>query len=123
MVEPVNLNVPGLPYLLLALAFFTVVAFLSGVLSPIELAIWRHHRSDEKDGEGAGENEGEKENGHAKVEGEDRWRNPITEDTPASSTSQTATIYECRRCGTTLEAGDGHCPRCETASIARYEIG
>jgi len=36
MTDPVNLNVPGLPYLLFALAFFAVVALLAGLLSSIE---------------------------------------------------------------------------------------
>jgi rubrerythrin len=31
-------------------------------------------------------------------------------------------LYECRRCGTTVDAGSEQCPRCGVDSIARYEI-
>ena len=41
MVDPVNLNIPGFPYLLFALVFFIVVALLAAALVPLELAIRR----------------------------------------------------------------------------------
>lgn len=31
-------------------------------------------------------------------------------------------IFECRRCGTTLEAISEDCPYCEVDDIVRYEI-
>lgn len=31
-------------------------------------------------------------------------------------------VYECRRCGTTVERGTDCCPACDAAEIARYEI-
>jgi rubrerythrin len=138
MVDPVNLNVPGLPYLLFALVFFAVVAALSGVLSPIELAIRRHRRSDGEDGERKeDENEDESESGDGGGGDGDRSGSRATDDATVPGTDRlfgtdrgtdadsraATTIYECRRCGTTLDAGDGQCPRCETASIARYEVG
>lgn len=32
-------------------------------------------------------------------------------------------LYECRRCGTTLESEVGDCPQCGKSDIAAYEIG
>ena len=34
----------------------------------------------------------------------------------------TDTVYECRRCGATLESELDECPLCETSDVARYEI-
>jgi len=31
-------------------------------------------------------------------------------------------IYECRRCGTTIDRGTECCPVCDAAEIARYDI-
>ncbi|MFC6838459.1 hypothetical protein [Halomarina ordinaria] len=31
-------------------------------------------------------------------------------------------VYECRRCGTTLDADAEACPRCDSTSIACYEF-
>lgn len=31
-------------------------------------------------------------------------------------------IYECRRCGTTVDHDTDHCPACGSAGIARYDI-
>ncbi|PSP63940.1 hypothetical protein BRC77_05275 [Halobacteriales archaeon QH_8_64_26] len=142
MTDPVNLNVPGLPYLLFALAFFAVVALLAGLLSPIELALQRHYRSNRTDGEGT---DGEGTDGDEGESGDDRARtgdgdgrgSPTPTDAAVSETDRPVgtdrnpdpdsgvamTVYECRRCGATLDAGDEHCPRCETASIARYDVG
>lgn len=138
MVDPVNLNVPGLPYLLVALAFLAVVALLTGALSPLELALWHHRRSNGADGDERNENgtdgvERDEEGGDGDREGsEDRDPEELTAPetdrpiepvrSPDAGVSPT-TIYECRHCGTTLEAGNRRCPRCETSSIARYEIG
>ncbi|AUX08442.1 hypothetical protein AArcSl_0797 [Halalkaliarchaeum desulfuricum] len=35
---------------------------------------------------------------------------------------KTEVIFECRRCGRTLEEGVSECPECETESVVRYEI-
>lgn len=150
MVDPVNLNVPGLPYLLFAAVFFAVVAVLTGVLSPIELAIRRHDRpnTDGNDGNGKADRDGE-DDGNSEDGGDDRGTGrfrgdetatlrtgrptgPVQEEASAESDStvelnsaaepDSTMIYECRRCGTTLDAGDERCPRCEVSSIARYEI-
>jgi len=45
MVDPVNLNVPGLDYLLFALVFFAVVALLTLVLAPGEIMIQRSRQA------------------------------------------------------------------------------
>lgn len=45
MVDPVNLNVPGLDYLFFALVFFVVVALLTLVLAPVEITIQRSRRA------------------------------------------------------------------------------
>lgn len=29
-------------------------------------------------------------------------------------------VYECRRCGTNVDAGDAMCPACESTDIAQY---
>ena len=123
MVDPVNLNVPGLLYLLFALAFFAVVVLLSGALSPLELALRHHRRSDGGDDERAAGNDDQREDDRARTDDEDGSGGPTSVDAPVGSDSDTATIYECRHCGTTFEAGDGQCPRCGTPSVARYEIG
>lgn len=31
-------------------------------------------------------------------------------------------LYECRRCGTTVDSKADRCPHCETDEVARYEI-
>ena len=116
MVDPVNLNVPGLPLLLFALAFFAVVILLSRALSPIELAIRYHRRSD-----GGGGGGGRSRDDDAVDPGTDQPFRSVRDPTGADSRSAT-TVYECRRCGTTLDAGDGQCPHCETTTVARYEI-
>lgn len=120
MVDPVNLNVPGLPYLLFALVFFAAVFLLVGVLSPIELAIQRHQRSkagadgDDEDGARSPDDE-------AAVLRIDQLLGALRDVASTESRSGT-TVYECRRCGTTLDAGDDRCPHCETPTVARYEI-
>ena len=43
MVDPVNLNIPGLDYLFFALVFFAVVALLTLVLAPVEI-LTQHSR-------------------------------------------------------------------------------
>ncbi|WP_254272536.1 hypothetical protein [Haloarcula marina] len=39
-------------------------------------------------------------------------------------TGQTAArvLRECRDCGTAVGADDAHCPACESAEIARYDL-
>jgi rubrerythrin len=32
-------------------------------------------------------------------------------------------VYECRRCGTTLESDADTCPQCGKSDIAAYDIG
>lgn len=32
-------------------------------------------------------------------------------------------VYECRRCGTTLESEADDCPQCERSDIVTYDIG
>ncbi|ACM58834.1 conserved hypothetical protein (plasmid) [Halorubrum lacusprofundi ATCC 49239] len=31
-------------------------------------------------------------------------------------------LFECRRCGSTVEPGTNVCPSCEQRSVARYEM-
>jgi hypothetical protein len=122
MVDPVNLNVPGLPYLVFALVFLAVVFLFAAVISPIELAVQRHQKSrtDADDGtdspDAADPSEGR---GGSRA---DRLLRVVRNPASLESDSPT-TVYECRRCGTTLEAGDDRCPHCETSAVARYEIG
>ena len=119
MVDPVNLNVPGLPYLLFALVFFTVVLLFTGVLSPIEVAIQRHQRSnaDASDGDDAHLTGDDRA-----VLRVDRLFGAVRDAASAESRSET-TVYGCRRCGTTLDASDDRCPHCETPTVARHEVG
>jgi len=45
MVDPVNLNIPGLDYLLLALLFFAAVALFTVILARAELTLQRMQRA------------------------------------------------------------------------------
>jgi rubrerythrin len=31
-------------------------------------------------------------------------------------------VYECRNCGTTLDAGDDSCPECDSEDVVEYEF-
>jgi ribosomal protein L37E len=104
MVDPVNLNIPGFPYLLFAVVFCTVAVLIAGVLSPLELAIRRHHSRSEDDSE-------------------DSFS--IGTDLLFGSRDPTPmTLYECRHCGRTVEPRIEHCPDCgaPASAIARYDI-
>lgn len=138
MVDPVNLNVPGLPYLLFAVAFFGVVFALMWMLSPLELLVRRHQRLADELG-ADGEDDWDDEDGYGTAGAGDTTRtiaripngdtNPPTIDglfgtvrRPSSDERSPSVVYECRHCGTTLDAGTEHCPRCETVSVVRYEV-
>lgn len=138
MVDPVNLNVPGLPYFLFAVAFFAVVFVLVWVLSPLELLVRRHQRLSRDLGGDGGDDDGENDDSLDGDGGSDGSvaRFPSGEASaptidglfgtvrrPASREPSAPTVYECRHCGTTLDAGVERCPRCETASVVRYETG
>ncbi|WP_267905104.1 hypothetical protein [Halorussus halophilus] len=40
----------------------------------------------------------------------------------SGGTSNTEFVYECRRCGTTVDAQSEECPYCGPADIVEYEI-
>lgn len=128
MADPVNLNIPGFPYLFVALVFFAIVFLLSGALSPIEFAIRRHRRS------GADTDAADDDDSDSRLPGSDRLPDDAAsievdqlfgtvKRPPSTESDAPTTVYECRHCGTTLEAGDGQCPHCETATVVRYEVG
>ena len=123
MVDPVNLNVPGLPYLLFALVFFAVVLLFVGVLSLIEVAIQHHQRSnaDASDGDADSDDAHPTDDDRAVLR-VDRLFGAVRDAASAESRSET-TVYKCRHCGTTLDASDDRCPHCETPTVARYEVG
>lgn len=129
MVDPVNLNVPGLPYFLFAVAFFAVVFVLVWVLSPLELLIRRHRRLTYDLGGGDGEDDDSySDSDLARFPNGETITPTIdglfeTVRRPSSDGPSPPTVYECRHCGTTLDSGAERCPRCETASVVRYETG
>lgn len=149
MVDPVNLNIPGLPYFLLAAVFFAVVLVLTWVLSPLELLVRRHERSSDDgggegtssggDGDSSGRDDdtdtdgGDRENDHGAVvrfstggastiaPAVDRPSGTVRRSTAEEASS--ARTYQCHHCGTTLELGDEWCPRCDTAAVGGYRTG